>query len=244
MKPSFDLLQSSKSIFTSEKIAGASLLLNEEEQGLQKALNVIIPTMLYGLAEKAATWYGASDIAQRATDAYKQGMLDDTATALAEGTGSYLFLLSDMFGRKSGEIIETIATYSGIKYPSVTALISAALPAILALIGKQKTKNDANSTWLAALLAYNKNSFANDLPEGIKLVEEEEHIAEEHLEQEEKKKLSAGWVSGIAMMLLSVIFFGWLILNKNQPDNSDIKKSEKLLNKSVRETTVSIPNNR
>lgn len=225
MKTTFNLLQSSNDIFTDEIVKQISYSLDEEEAGIQKALRAIIPVVLYGLAEKVSTRYGAAEIAQRAAYTYSHGVLQKIDSLALQYNGIYLFLLSDMFGNRSGDTINSISILSGIKHSSVSSLISLALPVVLALMGEHKENNGASETSLAALLIFNKKNFIKNLPLELNLNDSEEDDNEEGYADtvniiKEKKGDLQGWRTGILAMISLGIFFGWLLISGKSDYNA------------------------
>ncbi|MGG9963426.1 DUF937 domain-containing protein [Ferruginibacter sp. SUN106] len=216
MKPQFNVTEASFQLFTDVVVRKNCDYLKEEEAGVRKALDVIIPLVLYGLAEKSATWFGITEVSQRATDTYNQQVLNKLDTFLTEGSGSYLFLLSSMYGNKPGFIIDRVSKYANIKYTSASSLISLSLYAVLGLIGKHKASTGISATGLAALLISEKNNLLSKLPPGLCLIEEEDEAEDRISLAGNNKQYSRGWFFGVVTIIGAIIFWGWLFVHRKE----------------------------
>ena len=167
---SLNLLDAAKGLFTNELVNKASSFLGESENGVSKALSGIVPTLLNGLLNKTSTHEGQSILTRLAEEQHASGIAGNLSsffssnneTVTQKGTG----LLNGLFGDKLSMATNLISNFSGIKSSSATSLLSMALPAILALIGKRMS---AGGSSIASLLSTEKNNIAAAVPAGLSL---------------------------------------------------------------------------
>ncbi|GAB2816828.1 DUF937 domain-containing protein [Ferruginibacter profundus] len=216
MKPQFNITTASLELFTDDVIQKNCLYLEEGETSVRKAIDVIVPVVLYGLAEKSATRFGITEVSQRATDSFNQQVLNRLDTLLYGGTGSYLFLLSSMYGNKPGYIIDYISKYANIKYASASSLVSLALYAVLGLIGKHKASSGISVTGLAALLISEKSNFIQRFPPDLCLIEVEDEPEEYIGVPYNKRQYSKGWFFGVVTIIGAIFFWGWLFVHRKE----------------------------
>lgn len=170
---SFNLIDSAKSLFTSEMLGKASAYLGESESGVAKAIGGILPTLLGGLVNKASDNDGANAVAQMAQEAHSSGIAgnlqnfagDDGGGLLSKGAG----LLSGLFGGKQDGLSGLISNFSGVKSSSVSSLMSMAAPAVLGMIGKHASENNLGASGISSLLSSQKDNIAAAMPAGLNL---------------------------------------------------------------------------
>jgi OmpA-OmpF porin, OOP family len=167
---SFNILDAVKGHFSSDLIGKAASFLGESEGGVSKAVGGILPTVLSGLASKAASSDGANEVAKMAGDAHNSGFLgniggffSDGGGLLAKGAG----LLSSLFGNKVGGIVDAISGFAGIKGSSVNSLLSLAAPVALGSLGKHAADNNLGASGIGSLLSSSSSSWSSLLPSGL-----------------------------------------------------------------------------
>lgn len=152
------------------KIAG---LVGEKSADTQKAIDVLLPSVLGGLANKATTLTGADNLLDMINEGGHDGRIFDTLSTLLGGgiaTQGVLRIGNDvvntLFDNKLGGIVNWVATHSGIKTGSTSSLMNLAAPLLMGAIGKQLDgKGNASSViaLLGSQLPYLKNAIPNDL---------------------------------------------------------------------------------
>lgn len=163
-----NLLNSLKSYITPEVISQASNLLGESENGVTKAVESIIPTVLGGLLNKSDNSSTMSSVMNLVTQSSSNsgGILSNLTGLLSgsssdSGLGSNL--LSLLFGGKLAGIKDLISDSSGIKSSSVGSLFGMITPMILSHFSKSGTSMSGLNTLLSA----NKSSILSALPVGL-----------------------------------------------------------------------------
>lgn len=101
----------------------------------------------------------------------------DSGNFLSSGAG----LLGGIFGEgKTNMLSNLLSQFSGAKSTSISSLLSMAVPAILAMLGKHASTNNLSSDGLASMLAGQKGNIASAMPAGLNvgsLFESMEHRA-------------------------------------------------------------------
>ena len=167
-----NLLNNIKSYFSEEVINKLSANLGESNETIHKGLDLSIPSILLGLQGKSSD--GLSSVLTSAKHLF--GSFDFNNVfgnffGSPSGTDNSKFetqnVLSSIFGEKFNGIIESLASYLGIKSESVSGLLGASLPAIIAGITNKGSNWDANG--IGSLLNDNKSAFAAAIPTGLGL---------------------------------------------------------------------------
>ncbi len=87
---SFDLLNTVKGLFNNDVISQAAARLGESEQGIQKAVNSIMPTVLTGLLYKAGPQGEANGALNIAREAVGANSTSTILSSLQSGTDSWV----------------------------------------------------------------------------------------------------------------------------------------------------------
>ncbi len=164
----FDLLDTLKNLFNNDFSRTAATQLGESEGNVQKALGGIIPTVLTGLLNKAATPGEAGNLLGLIKDAASGNFsgLGNLAGALPAGMlAKGADILRSLFGNKAGDITGAIASYAGIKPQSAETLLQTAAPASLGVIGQQVDSGPG----LLGFLNSQKDKILAAVPSGLGL---------------------------------------------------------------------------
>lgn len=157
---SVNLLDMLTSSVGSPLVGQASKFLGESESGTRSAVGALLPALLGGMSQKAATPSGAADLFKLVTGPnIDTGLLGNLAGMLTGGsnTSSLLSLgsslASSLFGGdKVGGLVSTLASLAGIKPSSATSLLGLATPLVFSFIKKYVTDNKLDSNGLATVL--------------------------------------------------------------------------------------------
>ena len=142
----------------------ASRFLGESESATQGALGAALPALLGGLMNKASTAEGAGSLFSMLNgpnvDARAVSSLGDS---LSRGSDANVLLktgagfVSNLFGGKAGELIETLSSITGMKSGSITNLLSIAAPAMLGFLKSYMSTNRLDAHGLGHLLLGQKD---------------------------------------------------------------------------------------
>ncbi|HEY0611088.1 MAG TPA: OmpA family protein [Chitinophaga sp.] len=170
---SFDLLNTVKGLFTKDVISQAAARLGESEQGVQKAVNSIIPTILTGLLYKAGPQGEANGALNIAREAVGANSTSTILSSLQSGTDSWVSRgmewLQSLFGTKVSTVVGAVATYAGIKAASANALLNAATPAALGTAGEYAAEENLSGSSFLAYLNTQKDKILEAVPSGFNL---------------------------------------------------------------------------
>lgn len=170
---SFDLLNTVKGLFTNDVISQAAARLGESEQGVQKAVNSIIPTILTGLLYKAGPQGEANGALNIAREAVGANSTSTILSSLQSGTDSWVSRgmewLQSLFGTKVSTVVGAVSTYAGIKAASANALLNAATPAALGVAGEYAADENLTGPDFLAYLNNQKDSILEAVPSGFNL---------------------------------------------------------------------------
>lgn len=157
---------------TLTKIAGA---LGENSSSVRGALGGVLPALLGGIANKASTSEGASEL----LDVMKNGGFDRGASSVAsavagpDGVKGLISagapLLSTIFGTKSNALVEWLGAFGGVSKSSASSLLGLALPIVLGQVGKLVSGVGWNASSLMNIMAGQK-AFLGDAPSGLSSV--------------------------------------------------------------------------
>ena len=169
-----NLLDSVKSVFTSDIIGKASSLLGESEGGVTKALAAGVPSILTGIISNAGS-DGGTNVLNLAKQAAGSGILDNLGGLFSGGSSTSSLLstgsnmLSGLLGNKVGGLSSLISNFSGVKQSSISSILSALAPIALGFVGKQALSNNLSSGGLLSWLNGQKASIASAVPAGLNL---------------------------------------------------------------------------
>ncbi|WP_276485352.1 OmpA family protein [Paraflavitalea pollutisoli] len=168
---SFNLVDSVKSLFTSDLTSKMASSFGESEGSIQKALSGAIPAVLAGLLNKAGTTDGISSILNLSKDAASSGVLSNLGGFASSGglVTKGLDWLKSIFGSRFDSITSLISGFSGIRDSSAASLLSVAAPAALGTLGQQVSANNLGVSGLSSLLANQKSSIISAIPSGLNL---------------------------------------------------------------------------
>lgn len=165
---SFNLVETTKSLFTNETEKAASMQLGESEIGIKKALRAIIPVIFAGLAKKASTHDGAAEVANMAQEQHQGGLLNNLHLLFSSDNGNIMHqagtYVSSLFGNKSETITNLISGYSGLKSSSTASLFAAATPFILSVLGRHTSENKVGAQGIASVLSSQEHHIQQAMP--------------------------------------------------------------------------------
>ena len=147
----------------------AAQFLGESPGATQSALNALLPTVLGGIAHKAAKPQGATGLLSLLSEARLDnsslgniaGIFGGTGSGSGRSSGSGVnallkagtnSLVPGVFGDKAGSLVNALSTSSGIKTASATNLLAMIVPLVLAILKKFMADKGLNASSLSALL--------------------------------------------------------------------------------------------
>ncbi len=173
---SINLIDIVKQQLTGGILDKVTSLLGEEKNSINTGLNVVLPSVLGGMANKATDINGAQSLLSALTSGNHDGSIFNSLSSMLGGgsatqglMNSGSSLINSLFGNKLASIIDFISTHAGIKNSSATSLMSMAAPLLLGSIGKQLGGNASVAT-LMSLLGSQLSHIQAALPAGASKV--------------------------------------------------------------------------
>lgn len=230
---SFNLLDQLKNHFTSDLITKAASSLGEKESSVSKALSGIFPTVAAAFLSKASTSSsGTDELLHAALDSHKAGWLDNisgfigNSDLLAKGAE----LVKKLLGNKADGIVNSIASFAGIKSSSASSLLSLVTPIATSLLGKQASQSSLSANGLLHLLNNQKTSILSALPSGIGSLagllgfdkfQNSTPSAIDHNQRSKNKGTKKLNVLPIILFLLVLALLAWFLFNGKSGCSSD-----------------------
>jgi OmpA-OmpF porin, OOP family len=139
-----NLLDLVKGQLSDSIIKKAADFLDDDAGASQKALNLILPSILGGFANKATSPEGAEGLLTSMNDSKMDGsMLDSLGLLLGGGSATHGLLkvgqglVGSIFGDRVGQIANWLSAFAGIKNGTASNLMNIAAPMIVSAIQKQ-----------------------------------------------------------------------------------------------------------
>ncbi len=153
-----NLLDFVKSQMGSSVVTKAAKLLGEKEAATQKAMEVLLPSVLGGMVNQATTLSGADNLLGMINKSgYDEGILTSLHTLLGEGSETQKLLKSGgniahtLFGHKLSPINNWVATYAGLKTGSASSLMHLAVPLMVGAVSKNMDSSRTASSLVSLL---------------------------------------------------------------------------------------------
>ncbi|SFI52847.1 OmpA family protein [Halpernia frigidisoli] len=160
---SLNIIDLIKGQLGSGEISQASTNLGESESSISKAISVLLPTIVGGLANNHD----------------KPGVLDsilgasagNSAGNLTEGSNNSMIttILTALFGDKLSAITNSVSSYSGVSENSASSLLNMVTGATVGSLGTYASENNLGTSGLSSLLSEQKGIVSTLLPAGISL---------------------------------------------------------------------------
>ncbi len=138
------------------------------------AVNAVLPALLGGMAKKASTPAGASDLIKALQD-NDNSILDNLAGAFAPAKQASMLdygmkLLPMLLGGSQSTIISLIAKMFGFGDKGASSLLGMLAPVVMSIVGKQVKSQGLDAGGLASLLSGQTNFLNAALPSELKNV--------------------------------------------------------------------------
>lgn len=153
-----NLLEIVKTQINNTIINKAAGLLGENGAATQKALDILLPSVLGGMANKATTLSGADSLLGEINrDGHDGSILDTLGQILGNGSEAQGLLkngghiTNNLFGDKVSGIADWVASFAGIKAGSAKNLLHLAAPIIMGVVGKNMDSSRTASSLVALL---------------------------------------------------------------------------------------------
>ena len=164
-----DLLKQLTSEFSGDTLNRLASAVGISPAKATSALESLVPTVLSGVAAKAATTDGANDV----IDVIRKNNLTSVNLSDAGGSegvarlaGTGRSLLDFVLGARVESVTDWISSSQNLSRSTVTSLASMVMPLLLGSIGRRLGSNGLNASGLSSLLG-SPNRFLQYVPAGL-----------------------------------------------------------------------------
>jgi len=179
-----NLINEAKDSLTIDFLNNASQQIGETPTVIQTALSAALPTILSGLIQRVSEPGGVSSVmdltAQVTTPGRAVGNVAEPAGGMLaqpagnSTAGQFTSLLTtgasavqNLFGNKTGAITDAIASFSGLKTSSASAVLSLAGTVMLGVLGRRIATTTSRPLDVAGLLTSQANAVWKAMPVGL-----------------------------------------------------------------------------
>ena len=165
-----NLVELVSSAITPDAVQGMSRMLGESDTSVKTGIGALVPALLGGLAVKASTPSGASDLLSKINaPGVDTGMLGNLGNLLGSGDSSALLqqgssMLGGLFGAdKASGIAGALAGITGMKAGSATNLLTMVVPIVLGVLKRFFGENRLGPSEVAGLFSSQKKFLEDKL---------------------------------------------------------------------------------
>lgn len=165
------ILELAKSYLGDNFAQNASTHLNESNEGVQKSLGAIVPTIFAAISQRSDDNSFMSSVFSLAKNIFTNGSMNNlgnvfgsnqSASATQAGT-----FVSNLFGNSFHSIIEKISSFAGISSGSVRDLFEASSVATLGSVGRNAVENGATIDSMVDYFQKGKDEFLSAVPASL-----------------------------------------------------------------------------
>jgi hypothetical protein len=228
-----------KDQLTSQVLGSLGSLVGTNEAQTKAASAAAVPALLGGLAKLAGNAQGAGQLAN-ALGGLDLGMLGNLAGVLGGSNASKMAdkggsLLGTLFGNSATSmIVETLASFLGIKGGIARSMLSYLAPVVLGTVAKQLTSGgkSIDASGIQSLFADQSRNIQSALPAGLSLgdfgsiakavtaaatsggASHSSHASHGHVERKGESSGFPSWLPWLALPLIALGAF--LLMNKDK----------------------------
>ena len=227
-----------KDQLTSQVLGSLGSLAGTNEAQTKAASAAAVPALLSGIAKLAGTTQGAGQLAS-ALGGLDLGMLGNLAGVLGGSNASKMAdkggsLLGTLFGNSATSmIVETLASFLGIKGGIARSMLSYLAPVVLGTVAKQLTSSgkSIDASGIQSLFADQSRNIQSALPAGLSLgdfgsiakavtsatsggASHSSHASHGHVERKQESSGFPSWLPWLALPLIALGAF--LLMNKDK----------------------------
>jgi OmpA-OmpF porin, OOP family len=167
----FDLIETVRSFITPDVEDRAATHLGEGRDGISKAISGIIPALFAGFVSRAESG-DAQGLLTDAREASRTNLADSSASLFTAGRADQPLgtsWISNLFGGRLNSLVNSIASFAGIKNGSASSLLNLLAPLSLGVLGQHAIDRNLDAGGLSSFLASQKNSILSALPAGLNI---------------------------------------------------------------------------
>ena len=167
----FNLIETVRDFITPDVEERAATHLGESREGIRKAISGGIPALFAGFVHRAENG-DAEGLLSDAHTAATHNLAESSATLFAGGTTDSPTASgwgSNLFGGNFSSLVNSIASWAGIKTGSVNSLMGLLGPLSLGALGQHARDRNMDAGSLSSYLTSNKAAILSALPAGLSL---------------------------------------------------------------------------
>jgi OmpA-OmpF porin, OOP family len=166
------ILNSLKGMLTNELVSGVAGHLGESNDGINKAMTGILPSLLGGLMNSKQEDHGMLSGLLNQAGAGGGNLVGDLLGGLTGGGNSGISgigssLVSGLLGNKAGGVVNLISSLAGIKSGSSSSLMNIGGSLIASFLGKKMLGDGLNFGGILNMLTGQKDEIGKAMPAGI-----------------------------------------------------------------------------
>jgi len=168
-----NLIETIHGYLTPSVVRSASSIVGESESSTTNALHSTVPALLGGLLNSSSTQEGAEGLAGMVQEGGYGAAAENPASLFAGGstTSSAMSagqsMVGKIFGDKASAVSDHIASSSGVKPSSASALMSLLAPLTLGTVWKMAGPQGQNGSGIANLLRGQEKEITQAAPSGL-----------------------------------------------------------------------------
>ncbi|MCJ8497885.1 OmpA family protein [Chryseobacterium salipaludis] len=139
--------------------------LGESESAVSKAISVLLPAVLGGMADHADQPVVMDSVKEPAS----VNMLGNLQSLMSSNE-NISTVLAAIFGNNMNTVVDTTASYSGIKESSAQSLLAMVTAAAMGSVSRHASDNNLDKTQVSEMLKEQKGMVTSLLPAGMSLV--------------------------------------------------------------------------
>ncbi|MDO8365733.1 MAG: DUF937 domain-containing protein [Saprospiraceae bacterium] len=168
-----NILDAVKEQLSPELLTEAAKIYGENEAGIFKAIGSLAPAILAGILQKSGDSHSMDNVFSSIRD-FDPAILGNLGSLLEQGNLAQHdprnisgHLIGTIFGAKVPAITNAVASFSGVKQSSASALLGLTGPLVMGLLSKKINADGLRPTGLVGYLLSQKSNFMSVLPSGI-----------------------------------------------------------------------------
>jgi hypothetical protein len=250
-----------KDQLTSQVLGSLGSLVGTNEAQTKAASAAAVPALLSGIAKMAGTTQGAGQLAS-ALGGLDLGMLGNLAGVLGGSNASKMAdkggsLLGSLFGNSATSmIVETLASFLGIKGGIARSMLSYLAPVVLGTVAKQLTSSgkSIDAAGIQSLFADQSRNIQSALPAGLSLGDfgnvakavtsatsggashssqaSHGHSSHGHVERQPESSGFPSWLPWLALPLIALGAF--LLMNRDNKGAKPVDKGAVVVNQTMK----------
>ena len=243
------ILELAKSYLGDNFAQNASTHLNESQEGIQKSLGAIVPTIFAAISQRSDDNSFMSSVFSLAKNIFTNGSMNNLANVFGSNQSAFATqagtFVSNLFGNSFHSIIEKISSFAGISSGSVRDLFEASSVATLGSVGRNAVENGATVDSIVDYFQKGKDDFLSAVPASLGIgwlltninssvtgspdahYPKDENVNEMYKDHErEEKKSGSKFLLPLLLAIIGGVLLLFLIRTCNKADDTHTTSEE------------------